>query len=123
MPRWLWVVVVTLATVIGPASTCIAGAAQDGDIHLKARTTINDLEADPPERAPVSYGTTAYVGNKSAARAMLLSALLPGLGEIYAGGRRGYATGAVMAATDLFSMWKYLDLNSDGDKKKSEYQE
>ncbi len=60
--------------------------------------------------------------DKSAAKAMLLSAILPGLGQIYAGGRRGIVSGAAMATADIFSMWRYLVNDGRGDDTRREYE-
>jgi hypothetical protein len=53
---------------------------------------------------------------------MLLSALLPGLGQIYVGGTRAYAVGGAMAAVDLLSAWQYFDNDKKGDDRKSDYE-
>jgi hypothetical protein len=77
---------------------------------------------DEPDESD-TQGSDADVEKKSVARAMLLSAVLPGLGQIYAGGQRGVISGGAMAATDVFSIWRYFANNSKGDDKKSEYED
>jgi hypothetical protein len=92
------------------------------DFDLMVRSSIGQITSDERPTAPVDMGGSVTVGRKSVARAMLLSAVLPGLGQMYAGGRRGYAVGGTMAAVDVLSAWLYFDNNRKGDDRKSSYQ-
>jgi hypothetical protein len=92
------------------------------DLELMARTSIGLIASDDRPDPLAGEGHPAMVGRKSVARAMLLSAVLPGLGQIYAGGGRGYAVGGTMAAVDVLSAWQYFDNNRKGDDRKTEYQ-
>jgi hypothetical protein len=84
---------------------------------------LHSLETPAQPDQPVSEGSGESVERKSVARAMILSAVLPGLGQIYAGGRRGVISGGAMAATDVFSIWRYFANNAKGDDKKGEYED
>jgi hypothetical protein len=114
----IWLAVVVTVTAAAPAGVC----SQDGDFDLRARLSIRKMRFDDESIPPPTGGAPAPVGEKSVARAMLLSALLPGLGEIYAGGRRGLVTGAGLAALDAFSWWQYFDNNGKGDDEKDSYE-
>lgn len=92
------------------------------DFELMVRTSIGEIMSDEQPDPLADAGNPAGIGRKSVARAMLLSAVLPGLGQMYAGGRRGYAVGGTMAAVDVFSAWQYFDNNRKGDDIKTEYQ-
>jgi hypothetical protein len=104
-----------LVPVCGRCSAC-------SDFELMVRTSIGEITSgDRPD--PLSnVGDPAGMDRKSVARAMLLSAVLPGLGQMYAGGTRGYAVGGTMAAVDVISAWQYYDNNRKGDDRKSDYQ-
>ncbi|MFH1312836.1 MAG: hypothetical protein ABIJ00_06370 [Candidatus Eisenbacteria bacterium] len=103
---------VTLSNVCG----------MDDDLDVKARASIGNITDEGGQDAPVEVGGSVVLHRKSVAKAMLLSAVLPGLGQAYVGGRRGYASGGVMAAADLFSMWRYFNNTGKGDDKKGEYE-
>jgi hypothetical protein len=95
----------------------------DGALDVRARASIGNItDRGGKENGPVEIGESAQSEKKSVAKAMLLSAVVPGLGQAYIGGRWGYATGGVMAAADMFSMWRYFTNTGKGDDKKSEYQ-
>ncbi len=87
------------------------------------RTTLRNIETAGAPDAGIRHTREAPVRPKSTVRAVLLSALLPGLGEIYVGGRRGYVTGGVLAGIDLLSIYKFYDLNSRGDDQRDAYRE
>ncbi len=59
---------------------------------------------------------------RSIGKAILLSALIPGLGQIYIGEKRGMFTGVAMVATDAFAIWRYAYNRSEGDSWKKDYQ-
>jgi hypothetical protein len=107
--------------VVAFASAC-GNCGTYSDFDLAVRTSIGNITAgDRPD--PLSDLVDPPGGSrKSVARAMLLSAVLPGLGQMYAGGTRGYAVGGAMAAVDVMSAWKYYDNNRKGDDIKSDYQ-
>jgi hypothetical protein len=85
------------------------------------RSSIGKITAGDQPDPLAGGGNPTDIGRKSVARAMLLSAVLPGLGQMYAGGRRGYYVGGAMAAVDVMSAWQYYDNNSKGDDVKTEY--
>jgi hypothetical protein len=70
----------------------------------------------------VGGGSEGAGVEKSVLKGMLFSALLPGLGEIYAGGTRGFVTGGLMAATDIFASLQYFSNDGKGDDAKSSYE-
>jgi hypothetical protein len=121
MIRVLHVPLIAVALVLWLAGDCICSP--PAELDLLARSRLANLEDEDEPTTPVEYGSPTGAGEKSVARAMLLSALVPGLGEMYADGRRGYITGAVLAATDLVSVWQYFDNNGKGDDKKGEYED
>jgi hypothetical protein len=94
----------------------------DGDFDVKARASIGNITDEGGQDAPVEIGESISLHRKSVAKAMLLSAVIPGLGQVYVGGRRGYVSGGVMAAADVFSMWRYFSNTGSGDDKKGEYE-
>jgi len=114
------------ASVVWSAEPGPLPAAPD-DLDLRAGLLIDGITAGGDGEQPVlgggGGGGGGAPGEKSVVRAMLLSALVPGLGEVYAGGTRGYAVGGAMAALDAFSIWRYLANNQDGDDQKNLYQE
>ena len=112
----LFVVVLSIMAAEQPA----CGEFQNLD--LMARTGIGRITSDGDPEDPLDPDKPETLHRKSVARAMILSALLPGLGQIYAGGKRAYIVGGTMGTIDLFSVWKYVDNNSKGDDKKSEYE-
>jgi hypothetical protein len=93
------------------------------DLDLLGGILVSNIHATSGGDEPVSIAGGASAEEKSVLRAMLLSALLPGLGEIYAGGTRGYVTGAAMAATDAFSLWQYVGNSRKGDDWKDRYRD
>jgi hypothetical protein len=94
------------------------------DLFVRAGLLVDGISAEGDEDQPVRVGGGApEPGEKSVVRAMLLSAILPGLGEVYVAGTRGYVTGSVMAATDVFSFWQYLSNNGKGDDEKQKYKQ
>jgi hypothetical protein len=94
----------------------------DDDLDVKARASIGNITDEGGQDAPVEFDESVRLHRKSVAKAMLLSAVLPGLGQVYVGGRRGYVSGGVMAAADVFSMWRYFNNTGQGDDKKDEYE-
>jgi hypothetical protein len=108
-----------LVHLAGPAWS---GSAPRDDLDLRAGLLIDGITARGDGEQPEFGGAGGAPGEKSVVRAMLLSALLPGLGEIYAGGTRGYAVGGAMAALDALSIWRYVANNGSGDDEKGNYQ-
>jgi len=53
---------------------------------------------------------------------MLLSAAIPGLGQIYAGGTRGYVVGGTMLAVEALAVSQYFSNNGKGDDLKDDYE-
>ncbi len=110
------IAIVAVVLMVG----AVAGG-QRTEFREMARMMINNLDDEGPlggqplvREAPRSQ--------KSAAKAMLLSAILPGLGQIYAGGRRGLVSGGLMATADLVSVWQYVVNDGKGDDRRSEYE-
>lgn len=105
------------------AAPCTGGSEPDGnaafDAYLSA--TIKQVDVPVEDDASVRHTREEVVKPKSTLRAMLLSALMPGLGQMYVGGRRGYLTGGVLFGIDVISIYKYVDLNSDGDDRRDAY--
>jgi len=114
------VLAISLAFV---AAAAVCGNCDTGDdFDLMVRSSIRGITSDDGSNPPVGMDAPSTVGRKSVTRAMLLSAVIPGLGQIYAGGTRGYAVGGTMAAVDVLSAWLYYDNNRKGDDRKAEYQ-
>lgn len=121
MPRWA---IGSIAAVV--ALGALGGAtcrvyAEPAEIDLRAGVLIERISAQDGEQPVNVGGGGAPVGGKSVVKGMLFSALLPGLGEIYAGGTQGYVTGALLAGADLFSFWQYRSNNGKGDDAKEDY--
>ncbi len=114
-----WAAVAVACTALPCGAGCEPGASRTFHSYLK--TTIRQVGAPAGADADVRHVREEPVEPKSAVRAMLLSALLPGLGEIYVGGRRGYVTGGVFLGIDLVSAYKLHDLNGRGDDLRDEY--
>jgi hypothetical protein len=114
---------VALGWLVGwPCGDARCEPSAGGDLVAKAGLLVGGLQAQGDRDQPIEAGgAPPPAGEKSAVRAMLLSAILPGLGEVYAAGTRGYVTGSMMAATDVFSFWQYLSNNDKGDTRKQEY--
>ncbi len=122
MLRWAFVLLAACWLIVWPRGDARCEVRQN-DLDLRARILIGKICMQGGEDQPVRLGGSAPTREKSVVKAMLLSALLPGLGQIYAGETRGYATGGVMAATDLFSAWRYFANDGKGDDKKKEYRQ
>jgi hypothetical protein len=99
-----------------------SGAAGPANLDLRAGVLVDRIDAQDSEQPLAGGGSDAALGRKSVVKGMLFSALLPGLGEIYAGGRRGYLTGGAMAAADIFASVQYFTNDGKGDDAKKEYQ-
>lgn len=121
------------ATVViaGLVLACAVGACRADGCQAKSswafdayvRSTLRQVEVPQEPDASLRHTREAPVKPKSPLRALLLSALMPGLGEIYVGGRRGYVTGGALVGLDLISIYKYYDHNKDGDEKRDAYRE
>lgn len=123
MPRWVvaaLAAVVTLGALSGPVCS---EASEPAELGLRAGILVGTVNARDDE-GPLAAGTGGGApGGKSVVKGMLFSALLPGLGEIYADGTRGYVTGGLMAAADIFSSWQYFSNDGKGDDSKREYRQ
>jgi hypothetical protein len=106
--------------LVAAACTCALGSTDN--LELRARVSIGRLVAGDGPGQPVESESGFETKPKSVARAMLLSALLPGMGQIYADGTRGYVTGAAFATVDVFSIWQYFSNNGKGDDRKGDYE-
>jgi hypothetical protein len=102
--------------------TCGQCSVRD-DFKLMVKTSIGRISSADQPVPPVTIGVPGPSDRKSVARAMILSAVLPGLGQMYAGGTRGYAVGGTMAAVDVFSAWQYYYNNKEGDERKTKYKD
>jgi hypothetical protein len=120
MIRRFCITLIGMALVLSAAGHGMCGGEPGGD---PGTPDLRGLEGPGESDEPVTETSTEDTEKKSVARAMILSAVLPGLGQIYAGGQRGVITGGAMAATDVFTIWRYFANNSKGDDKKSEYEE
>jgi hypothetical protein len=119
-----WVLCVAVACLLLCWSECRAetGVGPSGSLDVVAGALVGSLGADGEEEQPVSIGDSGSSPGKSVVRAMLLSAILPGLGQIYAGGTRGQITGGAMAAADVFAFWRYMANDREGDDQKMLYE-
>jgi hypothetical protein len=90
--------------------------------RLNARRCLGSVtDGAETEETLISTEAEGYT-RKSVAGAMLLSAAVPGLGQMYAGGTRGYAVGGTMLAVDALAVSQYFSNNSKGDDAKDEYE-
>jgi hypothetical protein len=121
MPRWTCLAAVGLVMIVWIPSDGVCDLPEG--LSLKAHTSIRRIQAGGRENPPLEIGSSGAGTEKSMARAMLLSALVPGLGQMYAGRSRGHVVGGAMAATDMFSVWRYFVNDGAGDDKRSEYQD
>lgn len=115
---------IAVLVVVCSAGASGAGGGKQGsgaafDTYL--RTTLREVNTPVETDASVRHNQEEAVKPKSTIRAMLLSALIPGLGEIYVGGQRGYVSGGVLVGVDLAAIYKYNDLNNQGDDLSDEY--
>ncbi|MFZ1946043.1 MAG: hypothetical protein WAW06_00685 [bacterium] len=120
-----WVLAVAVAWLLlgrSDGSAAPGGPGTPGDLDVMAGALVGSLGAQEGQERPVSITGGGSRSEKSVVRAMLLSALVPGLGEIYAGGRRGQITGAALAATDVFAFWRYMANDRDGDDQRVVYE-
>jgi hypothetical protein len=90
--------------------------------EMTAEPVVRGLQDPEDSEESIGAGSGTGTETKSVARAMILSAVLPGLGQMYAGGQRGMISGGAMAATDVFSIWRYFANNAEGDDKKAVYE-
>jgi len=111
-------IVIVLALITGLVGTASANRVE---FNVKAKMMIRYLE-DEERSGGTTFTKQPGRTHKSAARAMLLSAILPGLGQIYAGGTRGLVSGGLMATADVLSIWRYLVNDGKGDDFKSDYE-
>jgi len=118
--------VIACASGACEAGACAASGWNGGgraDFETYLRTTLKGIDTTQEPDASVRHTQEAPVKPKSTVRAVLLSALMPGLGEIYVGGRRGYVTGGVLLGIDVVSIYKYYDNNNQGDDLRDAYRE
>lgn len=120
MPRRYCITLVGMALVVFATGQAMCGGEPGVDPEVPA---LHGLDGPGGPDEPVTGGSEEDAEKKSVARAMILSAVLPGLGQIYAGGQRGVISGGAMAATDVFSIWRYFANNAKGDDKKGEYED
>jgi hypothetical protein len=113
--------VVVFSGILAAFVAVTADSVRCGDFDLMVRSSIGEIAADDRPDPVSGMGGTTIAGRKSVAKAMMLSAVLPGLGQMYAGGARGYGVGGAMAALDVFSAWRYYENNKSGNDTKREY--
>ncbi|MGD9140965.1 MAG: hypothetical protein PVJ42_05445 [bacterium] len=118
--------VLLAALLVACAAATCAGGLEPGsseafDAYL--RTTLRQVDVPVEDDASIRHTREEAARPKSTLRAMLLSALMPGLGEMYVGGTRGYITGGVLVGIDAMSIYKYFDLNGQGDDLRDAYRE
>ena len=119
---------VTLVAAFGlailPWASAHSSPRANSDLLIRARLLVDGVTVQSDQSQPVKIGNETPVKvPKSAVRAMVLSAILPGLGEVYASGTRGYVTGSAMAAADVFSFWQYIASSRKGDDRKQQYRQ
>jgi hypothetical protein len=110
--------VVALLVAAAPVGVC----GEAGDFAVLARLGVGQITDGAQADETLASGTPRPYGEKSVGKAMLLSAVIPGLGQIYAGGTRGYAVGGAMVAVDAFAATQYISKDGKGDDQKAEYQ-
>jgi hypothetical protein len=120
MSRGLLCVLLLLAAVatVTPDACC-------GEIDIfrvNARRCLGRVTDGVETEETLMSTETAGYSEKSVAGAMLLSAAVPGLGQIYAGGTRGYVVGGTMLAVDALAVTQYFSNNSKGDDARDDYE-
>lgn len=114
----LALLVVLACALLAPQTSC----SEVNTFRLTARRLVDRVtDGTSSEETLVSSPQAAY-SEKSVAGAMLLSAAVPGLGQIYAGGTRGYVVGGAMLAVDALALSQYFSNNGKGDDLKDDYQ-
>jgi len=114
--------VVLLLLMAGAIGLPDALCGEMNDFRLNARRCLGRVtDGAEAEETLTSTTATGYT-EKSVAGAMLLSAAIPGLGQIYAGGTRGYVVGGTMLAVDALAVSQYFGNNSKGDDAKDNYE-
>lgn len=114
--------VVALLLMAGAPVLTEARCGEIDDFRINARMCLGRVtDGAEAEETLTSAAPTGY-SQKSVAGAMLLSAAVPGLGQIYAGGTRGYVVGGTMLAVDAIALSQYFSNNSKGDDAKDDYE-
>jgi len=115
--------VVLLLLMAGAMVLPVARCGEMSDFRINARRCLGRVtDGAEAEETLMSTTATGY-SQKSVAGAMLLSAAIPGLGQIYAGGKRGYVVGGTMLAVDALAVSQYFSNNGKGDDAKDLYEE
>ena len=121
----LWTVALVLIAL--PALADDGWWTRQADLELASLT--GTLEVQDTGGSP-EFGQTADVddgggGNFSKAVPMIMSAILPGTGQIYLGFKQdrtsAFLWGAGLLAADIFSWTQVSKYNDEGDEKKEEY--
>ena len=120
MLRGLSVVLVLLMT--GATALPDARCGEIDDFRINARGCLGRVTDGAEAEETLMSSTSAGYAPKSVAGAMLLSAAVPGLGQIYAGGTRGYVVGGTMLAVEALALSQYFSNNSKGDDAKDDYE-
>ncbi len=129
MKNWLFCgVVVLLATVINPVGLVMAEEDTGRAAWLMGRSALEDMaltglrfeqsgiggSSDESVEVP---GLKAGVGGMKGALPVLMSAILPGAGEVAIGYKRGY----LMAAADIFAWTRVAKYHNDGGDLREQY--
>jgi len=123
MPRWAVFSVSAILAFGALGGAAYSEPSEPADLDLRAGILVGNVNVRDNEQPVTGGGIGGALGRKSVVKGMLFSALLPGLGEIYADGTRGYVTGGLMAAADIFSSWRYFSNDGRGDDSKQEYRQ
>ena len=92
------------------------------DFMLNARRCLGRVTDGAEAEETLTSTTASGYAEKSVAGAMLLSAAIPGLGQIYAGGKRGYVVGGTMLAVEALAVSQYFSNNGKGDDARDDYE-
>ncbi len=120
MFRWLSVALL-IALACALTSAC-ARCDEVNEFRLTARRLVGRVTDGASSEETLTGSAPSGYTEKSVAGAMLLSAAIPGLGQIYAGGTRGYVVGGTMLAVEALAVTQYFSNNSKGDDLKDEYE-
>jgi hypothetical protein len=120
MLRGLSVVLVLLITGATVLPDALCG--EIDDFRVNARRCLGRVSDGAEAEETLMSSSSAEYRRKSVAGAMLLSAAVPGLGQIYAGGRRGYVVGGTMLAVEALAVSQYISNNDKGDGAKENYE-
>jgi len=114
--------VALLLLIAGAPALSNAHCGELDEFGFNARRCVGRVTDGAESEETLTMPAASGFSEKSVAGAMLLSAAIPGLGQIYAGGTRGYVVGGTMLAVEALAVSQYLSNNGNGDDLKGDYE-